>query len=125
MATHPRKMVTSAAARGTAFIRILKLRALGVIACTIVVAIAIFTSTTLPFLATLGVAVAAVAVVSGAVHGITHRLHESPTCLACGENLAAEPQGVHGIICPKCGSIHSGSVRRLAQLEEGGEPDRA
>lgn len=102
----------------TYWIRRLKLRALGTMLAATVVVVALSTMMAMPWLATMGVAVAAAAVVGGAVHKITNRLHHAPACLSCGRDLAGQPVGVHGIACPDCGSIQSGSIRHLARLDE-------
>ena len=31
---------------------------------------------------------------------------ETSTCWTCGEDLANEDAGVHGVICPRCGSLN-------------------
>lgn len=31
---------------------------------------------------------------------------ETNTCWTCGDNLAQEDAGVHGVICPKCGALN-------------------
>jgi predicted RNA-binding Zn-ribbon protein involved in translation (DUF1610 family) len=98
------------------WIRQLRRQAFGAFVCAVLLAVTTLTVSTLPWLPVVGVAVASVAV---AVHKITSRLHhQHPMCLACGRDLAAEPQGVHGVVCPDCGAIHSGSIRRLAILDE-------
>lgn len=103
--------------RPAEWIRRLRRQAATALLCTAAVVVALMAATTLPWIATTGVAVAGVALVAGMVHKWTHRLHERPACLACGHDLGNEPAGVHGIACPECGAIHSGSIRRLARLE--------
>ena len=38
---------------------------------------------------------------------------ETPTCWTCGEDLADEDAGVHGVICPKCGSLNQHNPKLL------------
>lgn len=38
---------------------------------------------------------------------------EHDTCWTCGEDLAKEDAGVHGVICPKCGSLNQHNPRLL------------
>jgi hypothetical protein len=51
----------------------------------------------------LGVAFATVAL---CVNTMTSRLN-SPVCWGCGEDVASQPSGEYGVICPSCGSITS------------------
>lgn len=40
------------------------------------------------------------------------------TCWTCGEDLAKEPAGVHGVICPCCGSLNQHNPRMFALGDE-------
>jgi hypothetical protein len=71
--------------------------------------------TTMPAWPLVGVAVATLAI---AINHLAGRLSE-PTCYGCGENLAGQPRGERGTICPHCGSINqwvadAGDVEDLA-----------
>lgn len=41
-------------------------------------------------------------------------------CWTCGHDLAQEPPGEHGIVCPSCGSLHQFNPRLFAM---GDQPD--
>ncbi len=96
------------------WIRTLRRRALGVVVLVLLAATTAIALSGITWIPVVGVAIAGVAV---AVHKITHRLHHYDVCLSCGQSLADEPEGVHGIACPRCGAVHSGTIRHLAQLE--------
>ena len=66
-----------------------------------------------PWLPVVGVAVAALAV---SVSNLTKGLAE-PRCLACGKGLENEPAGVHGVACPGCGAVNSGTLVHLAKAD--------
>jgi len=40
-----------------------------------------------------------------------------PTCMACGLDLSGEPIGMHGIVCPDCGSVQMPNLIDLARLD--------
>lgn len=66
-----------------------------------------------PWLPVVGVAMAALAV---SVSNLTKGLAE-PRCLSCGMGLENEPKGVHGVICPSCGAVNSGTLVHLARAD--------
>lgn len=77
-----------------------------------VAAVATITFIGAPWLPVVGVAVAALAV---SVSNVTKNLAK-PTCLSCGKDLVHEPIGVHGVICPGCGAVNSGTLVNLAKF---------
>jgi len=69
----------------------------------------------------LGVAVAAVAF---AINGVAARL-ETTSCLACGADLADQPVGIRGRLCPKCGAINERGIADPEQRADAGGADDA
>ncbi len=57
-----------------------------------------------------GVAVAAVTMTVNKLG----RHFERTTCWTCGTDLASEPAGVHGVVCPDCGALNQHNPRLLA-----------
>ena len=79
----------------------LRLRVFALLVAGTLAAIGIASVLSAPVWPVLGVAVAVVTLV---VNRVASRL-DSATCLSCGSDLASQPRGEHGIICPGCGSI--------------------
>lgn len=75
--------------------------------------------TTIPALPVFGVIVAAAAVV---INKAAFRL-SSPTCLGCGDDIASLPDGEHGVVCPKCGSLSFKPADVGSKLVEPSEGD--
>lgn len=97
------------------WIRRVRRQAVGTVLCATLLVVTTLALSTAPWLPVVGVALAAVAVT---VHKMTHRIHHADAaCLSCSRDLSEEPTGVHGIICPDCGAVHSGSIRHLARLD--------
>ncbi len=46
-----------------------------------------------------------VAALTWGIDRVTHRLGDH-VCWTCGHDLSKEPQGVHGVACPSCGSLN-------------------
>ena len=80
----------------------LRLRAFAIIAgVSVLIVIGLGSIASVPLWALIGAVVGTVVLT---IHTMAARL-DSPTCLACGKDLAKEPAGEYGLICPKCGSI--------------------
>jgi predicted RNA-binding Zn-ribbon protein involved in translation (DUF1610 family) len=97
----------------------LRLRVLAMVGAVVVLALTAASVVSLPTWAVVGAAVAAVAL---AVNTMTSRLSH-PTCWDCGADLAGEPGGMHGVLCPSCGSVNQ--TRTLAELSGDEEADRS
>lgn len=65
-----------------------------------------------------------IAVVSLTVSKLGSRFEKS-TCWTCGTDLALEPAGVHGVICPSCGSLNQHNPRLLAMGDRSNDDERA
>ena len=95
-----------------------RLRALGWVVGIALCALATISLTTVPAWPVVGVAIA-VAVV--ALNTVTARLNV-PSCLVCGESVAEEPAGEHGVVCPSCGAVND-RPGAVAQLEAPNDDD--
>ena len=80
----------------------IRLRAFAIIVATLIAAVGVIAWSTLPAWPVSGVGVAVVMV---AINRVAVRL-DQPVCLGCGGAMHEEPVGVHGSICPRCGSIN-------------------
>lgn len=80
----------------------IRLRALAVLAAGILASFALISWFALPVLPVVGAAFITVAAV---VHSMTSKLGQ-PICHDCGTDLAGQPTGVYGAVCPKCGFIN-------------------
>lgn len=90
-----------------AWMRKLRLRALAYVLGLGLATMAMISLTSIPVWPIVGVAVACVAV---ALNSIGSRL-DRPVCYSCGQDIGSEPIGVHGRICPGCGSINEARDR--------------
>lgn len=61
------------------------------------------------------VVVGAVAALALVWNGMTSRLAQ-PTCLTCGKDLANQPAGLYGVICPDCGGLNEPPTHPSATL---------
>ena len=68
-----------------------------------------------------GVAFAAVTM---SVNHLAGRMSR-PTCFTCGHDLTGEPEGVHGVVCPDCGSLHQHNTGAGEARIAAGESDDA
>jgi predicted RNA-binding Zn-ribbon protein involved in translation (DUF1610 family) len=77
-------------------------RALWVVVVVALTAVGVLTWTAMPAWPVIGVAIATTALV---LNTITKDLSQD-RCLGCGESIAHQPVGVHGRVCPKCGTVN-------------------
>jgi hypothetical protein len=84
------------------WIQRMRRRALWVVVVVAVTAVGVLTWTAMPAWPVIGVAIAATALV---LNTITKDLSQD-RCLGCGDSIAQQPVGVHGRVCPKCGTIN-------------------
>lgn len=96
-------------------------RALWIVVVAGAVVLGLIFTTTIPAWPVLGVAVAAVAF---AINGVAARL-ETTSCLACGADLADQPVGIRGRLCPKCGAINERGIADPEQRADAGGADDA
>lgn len=96
-------------------------RALWIVVVAGAVVLGLIFTTTIPAWPVLGVAVAAVAF---AINGVAARL-ETTSCLACGADLADQPVGIRGRLCPKCGAINERGIADPEQRADAGGVDDA
>lgn len=85
----------------------LRLRVLALLLGGFLAAFAMISFLAWPALPVVG---ATVLTVAAFVHGMTGRLSH-PVCWSCGTDLAGQPTGVYGAICPGCGSVNQQSRR--------------
>ena len=80
----------------------LRLRVFAIIgAVSVLIVIGVGSFVTLPVWAVVGAVVGTMVLT---INTMASKL-DSPTCLSCGEDLAKEPAGEYGVVCPSCGSI--------------------
>lgn len=91
-------------------------RALWIVVVAGALVLGLIFTTTIPAWPVVGVAVAAVAL---AINGVAARL-ETTSCLACGADLADQPVGIRGRLCPKCGAINERGIADPEQRAEAG-----
>jgi len=87
--------------------RKLRLRVLALALGGFLAAFAMISVFAWPALPVLG---ATVLTVAAFVHTMTGKLAH-PVCWACGHDIAGEPTGSYGAICPSCGSVNQQSHR--------------
>lgn len=80
----------------------LRLRVLAILLGGILAAFALINFMAWPVIPVVGAAFITVAAV---VHTVTIRLSH-PVCWACGDDLADQPTGTYGAICPRCGAVN-------------------
>lgn len=100
----------------------LRLRAFAIIAgVSVLIVIGLGSIASVPIWALIGAVVGTVVLT---INTVAARL-DSPTCLACGKDLAKEPAGEYGLICPKCGSISLPRTAHAADDEDESPDDLA
>lgn len=96
------------------------------IVAVLAIPLAIFTAISLSpgWLVALPIVGVVVAAATVAVQKSGTRLSMSK-CWTCGEDLALEEPGEHGIVCPTCGSLHQFNPRlfALGDLPDADAPD--
>lgn len=88
----------------------LRLRVLAVLVGGVLAAFALINFLAWPALPVVGATFFTVAAV---VHGFTSRLSQ-PTCWNCGGDIAREPTGQYGAVCPGCGAVNQQVGQRRA-----------
>jgi hypothetical protein len=79
----------------------IRLRMLALLVGVILTAIGVISFAAAPVWPVLGVAFATVAL---AFNSMTTRL-AGPVCWGCGKDIAKQPSGEYGVICPHCGTL--------------------
>ena len=87
----------------------IRLRMLAILVGVLLTAIGVISFAAAPVWPVIGVAFATVALV---FNTMTSRL-SAPVCWGCGKDIAKQPSGEYGVVCPGCGTLtqkpdHSG-----------------
>ncbi len=109
-----------------AFLHKLRLRAFAIVVGLVLAVVGVISIVSAP---AWPIVAGAFAIAAVAVNSVASRLTITKTiCIGCGQNLAQQPIGQYGVVCPKCGTISTpADAPRLAEHAQPmpSDPDHA